>query len=124
MATSKQGKVPRKEDQRFDHVTKTEASLPRKLRCHCSGNQDEPALGAAPLQDSLSVLAVLVSFIAPEIEVSQRWALPKHFRNILCPGCFKIKIAAEIKGTVSALLQVSLYLVSSFSLFPLAVICR
>ena len=29
MATSKEGKVPTKEDQSLDHVTKLEASLPR-----------------------------------------------------------------------------------------------
>jgi hypothetical protein len=33
MATSKQGKVPTKEDQRLDHAMKLEASLPRQFQC-------------------------------------------------------------------------------------------
>ena len=45
----------------------------------------------------LSVPAVLISFIAPKIEVSQRWALPQHSRNILCPDCSEIKVSTEIK---------------------------
>jgi hypothetical protein len=32
MATSKQGKVPTKQDQRLDHATKLEASLTRQRR--------------------------------------------------------------------------------------------
>ena len=33
-ATSKQCKLPTKEDQRLDYATKLEASLPRQLRSH------------------------------------------------------------------------------------------
>ena len=47
----------------------------------------------------LSVPAVLISFIAPEIEVSQRWGLPQHSHNILYPDCSEIKVSTEIKVT-------------------------
>jgi hypothetical protein len=36
MAKSKLCKVPTKEDQRLDHATKLEASLPQQRRFHCS----------------------------------------------------------------------------------------
>jgi hypothetical protein len=36
MATSKQCKVTIKEDQRLDHATKLEASLPHLFRSHCN----------------------------------------------------------------------------------------
>jgi hypothetical protein len=55
MTTSKQCKEPTNELQRLDHATTLEASLSRQIRCDCSRDQGEPALGTAPalLQDSL-----------------------------------------------------------------------